>query len=546
MTNNFDDEKSLYDEDDRKLTQEDFLDDDNIHNSTSDEEYINVDDLYDVENYDEYSNVVDDLYKSAGSINDHNQGAVVGNNSVYFDEHDTEDVSYEAGVDDEENVINEETMSDEESVVDEEINNSGGEFDYMSYMSTPKSIESNGSNENVEEEEKLKDNKEGSKVFVAVVVSVLISALVSVGVCLGFVFGMPYLKKIAGIEQSQEVFTTRKMVTIENKSNELVAEIAEKVSPSIVCIKETVLARDFWFGVTEAKGHGSGIIFREDGYILTNNHVIEGALENNTNNIAKGCKIEVVLPSSKNNETYEAKIIGRDPKTDLAVIKIEKTGLLAANFGDSDKLRVGETAVAIGNPYSLEFMGTVTSGVISGLNRTIQSEDGRQFKLIQTDAAINSGNSGGALVNSKGEVIGINTLKLVDSGIEGLSFAVPSNTAKEIADSLVEYKYVKGRPLIGIIIDPRYTEALAKRHNMPAGVYVYNVDLLSAAHKAGIEVGDVITEFAGVAVKDINQLNSEKDKYKAGDEVTIKLYKTSNGKTKIVKLKLGEDVGTNS
>ena len=150
------------------------------------------------------------------------------------------------------------------------------------------------------------------------------------------------------------------------------------------------------------------------------------------------------------------------------------------------------------------------------------------------------------MVNSSGEVVGINTLKLVDSGIEGLSFAVPSNTAKEIAENLVEYKYVKGRPLLGIIIDPRYTEAVAKRHGMPAGVYVYSVDLLSAAYKAGIEAGDVITEFAGVKIADINQLNAEKEKYKAGDEVTIKVYKTANGKTKTVKLKLGEDVGTSS
>ncbi|MBP5427563.1 MAG: trypsin-like peptidase domain-containing protein [Clostridiales bacterium] len=414
----------------------------------------------------------------------------------------------------------------------------------MSYMSGAKDLKEDIFEEEKEEDEiKLKSEK---SIFKTIIISMLVSLLVSASVCGGFLLVVSYFNNGSIDSKSKEVFTTHKMVTIENKSDELVAEIAEKVSPSIVCIKETILTRDFLFGITEAKGHGSGIVFREDGYILTNNHVIESALESNTNNLAKGCKIEVILPSSSDNKTYEAKVIGRDSKTDLAVIKIEKTGLVAATFGNSDELRVGEIAVAIGNPYSIEFMGTVTSGIISGLNRTIQSEDGRQFKLIQTDAAINSGNSGGALVNSKGEVIGINTLKLVDSGIEGLSFAVPSNTAKEIADNLVEYKYVKGRPLLGITIDPRYTESLAKRYGMPAGVYVYSVDLLSAAYKAGVEVGDVITEFNGVAVKNINELNAQKEKYKAGDEVTLKIYKTKDGKAKTVRVKLGEDVGTSS
>lgn len=532
MTNKFDDENNI---DAEKENQVEDVDSSAVDMYDSEYEESSTDGLYDDvlskysasrdDSYDGYSEVVDDIYESRSSSDD----SIIGDNSTYLKMNDS--------------------PKEDESKEDEVDN--GGEFDYMSYMSVSSNSYNNDDTKGIEtdepkEEVAQKEEKNGNKIVITIVVSAVISALISAGMCLGIVLGMPQIDKILGVNNQKEAFTTHKTVTIENKSNELVAEIAEKVSPSIVCIKETILTRDFLFGVTEAKGHGSGIIFREDGYILTNNHVIESALENNTNNVAKGCKIEVILPSSKENETYEAKVIGRDSKTDLAVIKIEKTGLSAATFGDSDKLRVGETAVAIGNPYSLEFMGTVTSGVISGLNRTIQSEDGRQFKLIQTDAAINSGNSGGALVNSRGEVIGINTLKLVDSGIEGLSFAVPSNTAKEIADNLVEYKYVKGRPLLGIIIDPRYTEALAKRYGMPAGVYVYSVDLLSAAYKAGIEAGDVITEFAGVKIADINQLNAEKEKYKAGDEVTIKVYKTSNGKTKTVTLKLGEDVGTSS
>ena len=303
------------------------------------------------------------------------------------------------------------------------------------------------------------------------------------------------------------------------------------------------MTRDYFFGITESNPEGSGIVFRENGYILTNNHVIESALLNNTNTIANGCKIEVILPSPS-NKTYEAKVIGRDTKTDLAVLKIEETGLETAEFGNSDNIRVGQTAIAIGNPGGLEYMGSVTSGIISGLNRTVDLGNGKQLKLVQTDAAINPGNSGGALVNSKGEVIGVNTVKIAGSNYEGLGFAIPSNTVKEVVESLVEFKYVKGRPLLGIKVDTRYTESVAKQYRMPIGVYVASVDLLSAAEQAGIEKGDVITEFDGVKIKNIDELNEQKNKHVAGDEVDVKLYKATTGRTKTVKMKLGEDIGT--
>ena len=197
-----------------------------------------------------------------------------------------------------------------------------------------------------------------------------------------------------------------------------VTQIAEKVGPAVVGIlsKQSV---NTWFGVTEQQGSGSGIIISHDGYIITNSHVIEGATS-----------FKVVLSSG---DEYDAVVVGQDVKTDLAVIKINETGLPAAELGKSSELKVGELAVAIGNPHGLEFQGSVTAGVISALNRTMNVE-GRQYTLVQTDAAINPGNSGGPLVNKYGQVIGINTVKLSYSDTEGMGFAIPIDVAAPIVD----------------------------------------------------------------------------------------------------------------
>lgn len=318
-----------------------------------------------------------------------------------------------------------------------------------------------------------------------------------------------------------------------------VTAIAEKVSPSIVGIRITAKVQDF-FGTREVPGEGSGIIVRSDGYIITNNHVIEGALSERSNKLLNGSKIEVYLPNQK-DKPYVAQVVGRDPKTDLAVLKIDATGLPAAELGNSDDVKVGELAVAIGNPGGLEYMGSVTAGVISGLNRTVTTEDGKNLTYIQTDAAINPGNSGGALVNSQGQVIGINTVKVVAQGFEGLGFAIPMNLAKQITDNLIEFKFVKGRPYIGISIDPRFTEEIAKRYDVPMGLLVAEVSPLSGAYKAGIQRNDIITKFDDQPVKEFNDLEEIKNKHKPGDEVTVEVYR--DGETLKLKVVLGEDKG---
>lgn len=327
------------------------------------------------------------------------------------------------------------------------------------------------------------------------------------------------------------------------QSTSPVEAIAEKVSPSIVGIQITVPVRSsfgFFFDLERnGVGYGSGIIIREDGYILTNNHVIEGAVVGQmSNKLIDGAKIEVVLPGNK-DKLYEAQIVGRDSKTDIAVLKINLNNLPAAELGDSDGVKVGELAVAIGNPGGMDYMGSVTAGIISGINRSIIMENGQELKLLQTDAAINPGNSGGALVNSQGKVIGMNTIKIAATEVEGIGFAIPINTAREIAESLIEHKYVKDRPYIGIVIDQSFTREEADRHKVPFGLLVYEVQPLSAAYKAGIHTGDIITKFDGVEVDEFKELEDQKNKHKPGDKVMVEVYR--DGETLTLELILGEE-----
>lgn len=307
-----------------------------------------------------------------------------------------------------------------------------------------------------------------------------------------------------------------------------VVAIAAKVSPSVVGIKVTYSYEIFRGYSTETEGEGSGIIYSEDGYIVTNYHVIEEAIDEET------AKVEVALQGSE--EWIEATIVGHDEITDLAVIKIDKKGLQAAEFGTSNDLKVGDIAVAIGNPLGSDFAGTVTSGVISALDRSVTT-DGRTYKLLQTDAAINTGNSGGALANSKGQVIGINTVKIVATGVEGIGFAIPSDEALPIIKELIKNKKVS-RPSIGIA-GINVTESIAKAYNMTEGVYVSEVLKDSPAEKAGFKTGDIIIKAEGKAIKTMDELNTIKYKYKVGD--TFKVTVLRGTKEVELSVVLGEE-----
>ena len=316
----------------------------------------------------------------------------------------------------------------------------------------------------------------GKHVFVP-----FVSGVVGAGVVLGSCFAIPNVREslfnvsknnssvnnTSVIENTNNTVNTS-LISLENYSETGIA-VAKKVLPSVVGIKvEFSVTSIFSRGESTATAEGSGVIISQDGYILTNNHIVDTSSTSSFYEVGKANKVTVYL---YNDETgYEATIIGTDKQTDLAVIKIDKTGLAAAELGDSDSVQVGEFTMAIGNPLGLQ--SSVSSGMVSAVNRKVTT-DGVTYTLLQTDAAINSGNSGGALVNSKGQVIGINTLKMSGSGIEGMGFAIPINSTKDIYQQLIEYKKVK-RPYIGIS-GRDLSEQLAKANNLVVGVYVLSI-----------------------------------------------------------------------
>ncbi len=310
---------------------------------------------------------------------------------------------------------------------------------------------------------------------------------------------------------------------------------ANKVLPSIVGITvEYTVTSNFMFGSSQlASAKGSGIIITTDGYILTNNHIINSADSSVFYEVSEATKVYVYL---YNDETpYEAKIIGTDEKTDLAVIKIEKEDLISAELADSSSIKIGEFAMAVGNPLGME--SSVTSGIISAVDRVVDSNDGNTFTLIQTDAAINSGNSGGALVNSEGKVVGINTLKLSGTGIEGMGFAIPINDTINIYKDLIDHGKVL-RPYIGIAgID--LDERTAEYYKLPIGVYVKQIQSDSPASSSEIKTGDVITAIDGIKISTMNELNTIKEKKNIGDKITLDVYR--NEDTKKIEITLGEE-----
>lgn len=313
--------------------------------------------------------------------------------------------------------------------------------------------------------------------------------------------------------------------------------VAKKVQPSIVAITvEYSVNSIFNRTPSTATARGSGIIISEDGYILTNNHVINSSSssKNSFYEIGKANKVTVKL---YNDDTeYKGEIIGTDSQTDLAVIKIDKTDLTAAELGDSDSVQVGEFSMAIGSPLGLD--NSVTAGIVSAVNREVSDEDGNKYVAIQTDAAINSGNSGGALVNSKGQVIGVNTLKLSGTSVEGIGFAIPINATKDIYNQLIQYSKVK-RPYVGIS-GSDLTKEIAEQYRLAldVGVYVRSVDDFSAAEKAGIKPGDIIIEAEGKKITKMDELNEIKNKKQIGD--TLKLKISRDGKEKDVTVTLQE------
>lgn len=363
----------------------------------------------------------------------------------------------------------------------------------------------------------------GKSVFIP-----FLSGIVGATLVIGTCFGVPTIKSrlVGGGTVSKPITTSAStsdssinLVNLSEYSNTSIA-VAEKVLPSVVGITVTFPVNSVFGSSSTSNAGGSGIIISEDGYILTNNHVISSESSSYYYEIGKATSIKINLYNSE--ETFDATVVGTDTYTDLAVLKIDKTGLTPATLGNSDNVRVGEFVMAVGNPLGMDY--SVTSGIVSAVNREVDSE-GTVYYAIQTDAPINSGNSGGALVNSQGEVIGVNTLKLSGTGIEGIGFAIPISSTTSIVNQLIEYQTVK-RPYIGIQ-GSSVDSTTAKRYNLPEGIYVESVEENSPASNAGLVQSDIITKIEGTDVKSVNELNKIKYTHNIGDTVTLTVYRNN-------------------
>ncbi|WP_338778350.1 trypsin-like peptidase domain-containing protein [Metabacillus sp. FJAT-52054] len=333
---------------------------------------------------------------------------------------------------------------------------------------------------------------------------------------------------------SQSASKSTNVQAVSHSTN--VADVAEKLSPAIVGIANLQQSQESFSNTAKESGTGSGVIFKKDGkdaFILTNNHVVEGA--------------QSLDVSFSNGKKVKGELVGADPLTDLAVIRINaEAAPSVAPIGDSSKLRAGEKVIAIGNPLGIEFSRTVTEGIISGTNRSIQIDTSKgpwELNVLQTDAAINPGNSGGPLINMNGEVIGINSLKISQNGVEGLGFAIPSNDVMPVAKQLMEKGQID-RPFLGVSlgdieqIPPQVAgEQLGLPEGMTTGVYLDSIQSGSPAEKGGLERGDVITALDGKKVKNSSELRKYLYESKSiGDKVQVTIYR--DGKKQEVTLTL--------
>lgn len=349
---------------------------------------------------------------------------------------------------------------------------------------------------------------------------------------IGAVSGIAAVKiteKDSSADTASGVTKSNVSINVDKTAESVVEAVAEKVTPSVVGIRTTSSVTSFFGGSSESTGEGSGVVYTEDGYIITNYHVIESALSSSNS------KIEVFLDSTS-SDSYTAEVIGYNISSDLAVIKISASGLTPAEISNSDDLKVGQYVITVGNPGGLEFMDSVTYGVISGLNRVVSSDS--DVPLIQTDAAINPGNSGGALVNTNGQLVGINSSKIVSEEFEGMGFAIPVNTVVKVCDNIIS-KQNSPEPYVGITVSKKYTADVLKFYGYPSGAVVLSVAEGSPAENAGIQKGDIITEFNGKEISEYTLLDEYLDECSPNDTVSLKLYR--NGRYYSTSIKIGSD-----
>ena len=357
---------------------------------------------------------------------------------------------------------------------------------------------------------KVKKKRGFNKTIAAVIVCTLCSGFIGSGVT--YLALKDNLKETKTINVNPSKFDT--------KSEALSAtEAYNKVAPAAVVVSTKSVTQGYFMQTQEVEGIGSGFIINEEGYILTNYHVVKGAQE-----------ISVTL---SNDVTTTAQIVNYDENQDVAMIKITDESVkipATVELGDSDSLQPGEEEIAIGTPLSTELSSTVTKGIISATSRSVAVESGVTMNLIQTDAAINAGNSGGPLVNTKGEVVGINSSKISGEAVEGIGFSIPINDIKDKIESL-------SKPILNLGISVRtIDEALSKQLNMEQGLYVVEVTEFSSAEKAGLKAGDIIVKADGNRITTFDEFKAVKNGKEEGDEISLEVIR--NGESKTINVKL--------
>ena len=397
----------------------------------------------------------------------------------------------------------EDVNSDNESLTNEESNNEEQSFEKESYIHPINDISN----------KPKKKRKKGAFKFIslAIVAGLLGGAIGG---------GSTYYVMKSYIKNTDDRVLTPNPQTFNTTSEALTAsEAFEKVAPAVVVVSVSGVIDYSGIIPKETEGIGSGFIINEEGYILTNYHVIKGAKE-----------VTITLSDERD---VKAKVINYDENQDVAMLKIIDDSIKVpgvVELGDSDVLKPGEQVIAIGTPLSKDFNHTVTSGIVSAVNRTVETSSGVKLNLIQTDAAINPGNSGGPLVNTKGEVIGINNMKIASDEVEGIGFSIPINAIKDRIESL-------SKPILNLGISVREINSeLGKQYNMDEGLYIVQVTEFSPAEKAGLQGGDLIVKFDGKRIKTFQELKAIRDTKQEGDTVSVEVVRNGENKTFNVQL----------
>ena len=418
-----------------------------------------------------------------------------------------------------------------EDIIQDEVshNDNSGNTD-TDYQTAPTYTASynNYYNSKQHKAKKVKSQKSGHSTA-TVIVSSILAAIIGAASSIAIIATVLKPEQSTTVSTTQNTPTSNVSIKVDETASSVAEAVAEKCTDSVVGIRTTTSVSNWFGGSEEQSGEGSGVVYTQDGYIITNNHVISDAVQSSK------AKIDVYIGADKTN-SYSASVIGYNISCDLAVIKIDASGLTPMELGDSSDLKVGQNVITIGAPGGLEFMGSVTYGIISGLDRTVSTNSA--LKLIQTDAAINPGNSGGALLDTSGKLIGINSSKIASVEFEGMGFAIPVNTVKEKCDKIISRKN-DSQAYLGVSISSTYTNEVLSFYGYPSGAVVSSVAEGSPADNAGIERGDIITEFNGVSITEYTVLNDVLYDCEPDDTVSAKIYR--GGRSFSVDIKLASD-----